>query len=144
MTTFHNILCPVDFSPTSRRALTVACELAASSHAALVIAHVWQIALYGGVEFGTAGEVLQAVSDADEARLVAWRDEARGQGVPEAASLTLTGTAWDEIVKLAARAPAVDLIVMGTHGRGMLAHALLGSVAERVVRHAPCAVLVIR
>jgi nucleotide-binding universal stress UspA family protein len=84
------------------------------------------------------------MSDGDTRLLAEWLAIARADGVPEARSQMLTGQPWDEIVKLAAKAPGTDLIVMGTHGRGMLAHALVGSVAERVVRHAPCAVLVIR
>ena len=55
-----------------------------------------------------------------------------------------TGTPWNETVAIAKRDPSIDLIVMGTHGRTGLKHALLGSVAEKVVRHAPCPVLVAR
>jgi nucleotide-binding universal stress UspA family protein len=144
MPTFKNILCPVDFSPTSRRALSVASELAASSRGALVVAYVWSTAQYGGIAFGASGDTLQAMSDDDEKLLAEWLAIARTEGVPDAQSKLLTGQPWDEIVKLAAAPPAFDLIVMGTHGRGAIAHALLGSVAERVVRHAPCAVLVMR
>jgi nucleotide-binding universal stress UspA family protein len=49
----------------------------------------------------------------------------------------------EEIVKYA-KAHTIDLIVMGTHGRGAVAHLLMGSVAEKVVRTAPCAVLTVR
>jgi len=57
-------------------------------------------------------------------------------------SATLVGRPDSEIVARAAETKA-DLIVMGTHGRSGLAHALLGSVAERVVQHAPCPVLIV-
>jgi nucleotide-binding universal stress UspA family protein len=57
-------------------------------------------------------------------------------------SATLIGRPDSEIVARAAATHA-DLIVMGTHGRSGLAHALLGSVAERVVQHAPCPVLIV-
>lgn len=144
MPTFMNLLCPVDFSQTSRRALSVACELAAASHASLLIANVWEISLYGGAPLATSAKMQQTMFDSDSTLLAEWLAIARADGVPEARSQTLTGQPWDQIVKLAAEAPVNDLIVMGTHGRGMIAHALLGSVAERVVRHAPCAVLVIR
>ena len=50
---------------------------------------------------------------------------------------------WDETVKLLGR-DNYDLVVLGTHGRTGLKHVLLGSVAEKVVRHAPCAALVVR
>jgi nucleotide-binding universal stress UspA family protein len=54
-----------------------------------------------------------------------------------------TGSAFVEIVRYA-REEEIDLLVMGTHGRGAIAHMLLGSVAERVVRKAPCPVLTVR
>ena len=57
--------------------------------------------------------------------------------------LVLSGAPAAEIVRYA-NDHAIDLIVMGTHGRGMVAHALMGSVAEKVVRHAPCPVLTVR
>jgi nucleotide-binding universal stress UspA family protein len=55
----------------------------------------------------------------------------------------LHGSPWDQIVEFA-RDKQVDLIVMGTHGRTGIGHALIGSVAERVLRRAPCPVMVIR
>jgi nucleotide-binding universal stress UspA family protein len=58
-------------------------------------------------------------------------------------SVVLYGVPFQEIID-AAKARQVDLIVMGTHGRTGLMHVLLGSVAERVVQHAPCPVLVVR
>jgi nucleotide-binding universal stress UspA family protein len=57
-------------------------------------------------------------------------------------SAVLVGRPDNEIVARAA-ATGADLIVMGTHGRSGLAHALLGSIAERVVQHAPCPVLIV-
>lgn len=53
----------------------------------------------------------------------------------------LEGAPWDQIISTAREDPAIDLIVMGTHGRTGVKRALIGSVAERVVRHAPCAVM---
>jgi universal stress protein A len=55
---------------------------------------------------------------------------------------TMEGTAWDAIVR-GATDHHCDLIVMGTHGRSGLAHLLMGSVAEKVVRHAECPVLTV-
>ena len=68
-------------------------------------------------------------------------DEVRG--VVAADTLVRTGAPTEEIVNAAKKLPA-DIIVISTHGRGGLKHVLLGSVAERVVRHAPCPVLVVR
>ena len=56
---------------------------------------------------------------------------------------TVTGIPSEEIVRLGKELPA-DLIIMGTHGQGGMWHLLLGSVAERVVRKAPCPVLTVR
>jgi nucleotide-binding universal stress UspA family protein len=65
-------------------------------------------------------------------------------GVREVQARSETGAAWDRIVAIADADPAIGLIVMGTRGRTGLPRALLGSVAEKVVRHAPCSVLVAR
>jgi nucleotide-binding universal stress UspA family protein len=64
-------------------------------------------------------------------------------GVMQVKTRVLQGTPFAEIVRLA-KAEHFDLVVMGTHGRAGFAHTLLGSVAERVVRTAPCAVLTVR
>jgi len=55
-----------------------------------------------------------------------------------------SGAAWDQIVAVARKDPDIELIVIGTHGRTGVQRALIGSVAERVVRHAPCLVMVVR
>jgi nucleotide-binding universal stress UspA family protein len=142
---FRKIMCPVDFSPGSRAALTRACELARESGAALVLAHVWEPSPWTlGGEVGVAPAVIQDMVDAEEAELAKWRIQAKDLGAKEIASKFLTGAAWDQIVRAAEADPDIDLVVMGTHGRTGLRHALLGSVAEKVVRHAPCAVLVVR
>jgi nucleotide-binding universal stress UspA family protein len=56
----------------------------------------------------------------------------------------LTGTPWHEVVELLRKDESFDLVMVGTHGHTGLKHVLLGSVAERIVRHAPCPVLVVR
>lgn len=73
-----------------------------------------------------------------------WADQARRAGAPEVSSRFVEGVAWDRIVDAAKRDSSIDLIVMGTHGRTGLKAALIGSVAEKVVRHPPCRVLVTR
>ena len=67
----------------------------------------------------------------------------RAAGLSGARTLIVAGTPFVEIVRTA-RAEGADLIIIGTHGRGAVAHALLGSVAEKVVRKAPCPVLTVR
>jgi nucleotide-binding universal stress UspA family protein len=71
------------------------------------------------------------------------REQASGKSVPIETLVVWGGNPPSEICVFAAR-QGVDLIVMGTHGRTGLAHMLIGSVAERVVRHAPCSVLTVR
>lgn len=143
MPTFKNILCPVDFSTCSRNALTAATELARSSDAALTIVHVWQPPLYGAPEAMMPGDVIQQMAQDAERTLADWEASAKAAGIKTAKSTMVTGAPWNEIMRLA-EATHADLVVMGTHGRTGLKHALIGSVAERVVRHARCAVLVIR
>jgi nucleotide-binding universal stress UspA family protein len=139
---FRNILCPIDFSPCSRHALTVATELAKSSEGSLTIAHVWQTPAYGSPDAPLSGDVIQSYIDDAERSLADWTAIATANGV-SARSKLVRGVAWNEIVRFAADSQT-DLIVMGTHGRTGLKHVLIGSVAEKVVRHAPCAVLVLR
>lgn len=142
---FHKIMCPVDFSPGSREALVAAAELARDANAALVLAHVWEPSQWAiGGEFQLAPQVIQEMVDSEEAELAKWKAHAKELGVKEVATRFLTGAPWDQIVSAARDDRAIDLIVMGTHGRTGLKHVLLGSVAEKTVRHAPCPVLVVR
>jgi nucleotide-binding universal stress UspA family protein len=138
----HKILCPIDFSDGSRDALRVAAERARETSAALLLVHVWHAPLTG--EFQFTPVALQSMFESEQAELATWKGLATEFGAGEVETRLATGAPWDQIVKLAHADQAVDLVVMGTHGRTGLAHALLGSVAEKVVRHAPCAVLVVR
>lgn len=139
------LLVPSDFSPGSADAMHVALRIARDTGAALVIAHVWQVpALAYGVEpYAMAPDLMQAVSDEAHAALAAAVEEAKRQGA-DATGVLLTGVSWSRIVEIADGDPAIDLVVMGSHGRTGLKRVLLGSVAEKVVRHAPCSVLVVR
>jgi nucleotide-binding universal stress UspA family protein len=142
---FHKILCPTDFSPGSRQALHMAAALAREGRAQLVLAHVWQPSQWAtGGEFQLAPDVIRELVDSEEAELAKWKLEAKELGVKEIATRFLTGAPWDQIVDAAQDDRGIDLIVMGTHGRTGLKHVLLGSVAEKVMRHAPCPVLIVR
>jgi nucleotide-binding universal stress UspA family protein len=141
----REILCPVDFSDESREALHFGVELARLFGARLTLFNVYQMpgyALPEGVVLA-GPEVLNELVDSIESDLRAWSDEARGLGAGEVAWETALGTPANEIERFA-RDHAIDLIVIGTHGRTGLRHVLLGSVAEKVVRHAPCPVLTVR
>ena len=138
------ILVPVDFSAQSDAAFEYALALAGKLGARLDLLHVFQVPAFAFPDAAVAipTETLVEVQKAAEARLGTLQKRAEQAGVPATTDL-FEGAPFVEIVR-AARAREVDLIVMGTHGRTGLRHALLGSVAEKVVRKAPCPVLVVR
>jgi len=142
---FRRILCPTDFSAVADAGVDRAAGLAAQEGAELVLLHVLApITAY--VVPDVAGSVLvdleaRAREDArDELRRL--RDRVRRTGVPTHVTL-VQGYTPLQIARAAERLRC-DLIVLGTHGRTGLTHMLLGSVAEAVVRRAPCPVLTIR
>lgn len=143
--TFRKILCPTDFSPGSQHAMQVAVRLAAGAGAELVLAHVWHVPAFafGGVDPFPA-EVIQQMAGDHGRGLAAAVAEAGALGARRVTSRLLTGVPWDQIVEALQEDEAFDLAVMGTHGRTGLARILLGSVTEKVVRHAPCSVLAAR
>jgi len=138
---FTTIIVPTDFSYASDAALGYARMLAARFDAALHLLHVVD-------EPGSWSEVYAALPDIRD-RLCAdagTRLEAMAACLPpslQATSTVVYGSPVASIVK-AAESCGADLIVMGTHGRRGMGHLLLGSVAERVVRLAPCPVLTVR
>ena len=144
MLTPSRILVPVDFSPSSDQALDYAVALAAKLDATVHVLNVIAVPVFGVPELGvamTSSVIDQLVRDNQVAvdRLVA----ARKDQAKLAEGLLRTGDPRDVIVQTAEELKA-DLIVMGTHGRRGLSRALLGSVAESVVRHSPVPVLTLR
>jgi universal stress protein A len=142
--TFHKILCPIDFSAGSREALRVATELARGSDGELVLLHAWQAPYVYGPDTAYPAEYFVESKRHAELDLASWRTEAEKLGARRVVTSLVTGAPWHEVVETAKQDHTFDLIVMGTHGRTGLKHVLLGSVAEKVVRHAPCPVLVTR
>ncbi len=139
-----NILAPTDFSEISTAAVEYAAKLAATMHASLHLQHTMADPVAGGwaVESGrmafTLDELAQQGSEKLDKLLTA----------DERATLKLEshvgfGSPADQIVDYAEE-HAIDLIVMGTHGRGGLEKMWLGSVTEKVLRKAHCPVLVVR
>ncbi|MEC9071273.1 MAG: universal stress protein [Myxococcota bacterium] len=144
---YKRILCPVDFSETSRKAFYRAVGYSLLFKAELVVLHISERNLVtGGYE-----EVADEAQDTArlEAGLVRRLDELQEDGKiqqDERDRITLEisgGKPWVKIVKYATDHD-VDLIIMGTHGRNRLASMLIGSNAERVVRRASCNVLCVR
>ena len=136
------ILVPVDFSETTRLSIDYALEICAKFSARLSLLHVQKPPIVPGTELGfNYAEYLEHLSHTAADRL-----KELAAALPAscgAQTQVLEGIPWDLIVQYAAE-HQVDLIVMPTHGRSGLKHLLLGSVAERVVRHAHCPVLVVR
>ena len=142
---FKKILCAVDFSECSFAAMQSSAQLAAESGAALTLVHVWQPPIRTRDSAALLADDLHAefVAECNKG-LDKARAQALAQGAPRVETKLLAGVAWDCLVKEAASDPGYDLIVVGTHGRSGIEHVLVGSVAEKVVRHAPCPVLVAR
>jgi nucleotide-binding universal stress UspA family protein len=144
MTLPRTILVPVDFSEGSHAALDYAVDLAAKLEAKLYILHVVALPGLGVPELGAAlaPSVIDSIVRDSEAELAKLAD-ARRPNAQIADTLLRTGDARDVIIHTAEQI-AADLIVMGTHGRRGVRRALLGSVAESVVRSSACPVLTIR
>jgi universal stress protein A len=142
---FYRIIVPTDFSSCSEEAWRLAQRLAGMSGAELVLTHVLTEApLFreGPFIMPKVREVFEAARSFADAALEEWAAKARAEGL-SARSMLRSGVAYQEIVALAGDERA-DLIVIGTHGRGGIDRALLGSVADRVIRLAPCPVLSVR
>lgn len=134
-----------DFSEGARRADALAVRLAAALRAELVLVHVVQEAVLFGeglMRIEAVREVFEGQQRWARERLAARAAEIAATGVP-ARGVVRLGAPAGEIVRLAEEERA-DLIVLGTHGRGPIGRFLVGSVADRVVRTAPCAVVTVR
>lgn len=142
----RTIVVPTDFSDTADVALTYARQLAEAFGSRLHLLHVIEEPHLGaGAEafYGfSMAEVMQKWEAEARARLETLVPEGRRPAGGVAVRATV-GHAFVEIVRHA-RDVGADLIVLGTHGRGAVKHMLLGSVAEKVIRKAPCPVLVVR
>jgi universal stress protein A len=145
------ILVPVDFSAHSDLALRYAITLADRFHATVEVLHVVEDPFVSGAWSPEAvapniPELLTDLVAAARGKLDDLKAAAVNRGVrlkTTVLTTVLTGRPADSIADYA-QTEKFDLIVMGTHGRTGLSHAVLGSVAERVVRNAPCPVLTVR
>lgn len=143
---FKRIVAATDLSETSDDALVTAVALAREDGAALRIVHVirdpatepWAIEAYGFDFSMLLAQARERARDDVAARVNRILDTA-----PDRRIEIRVGVAAAEIVRYATEVSA-DLIVMGSHGRGLIGRALLGSVAQRVLHDAPCPVLVVR
>lgn len=144
MSRFRTVVVPLDFSPHASEALELAIDLVRGSDATIHLVHAYE------VPFGTLPPYGIAVPDEffTQVRDAAARRLAKASRSVEEAGLrcethVVPGPAADAIVEVARQAGA-DLVVMSTRGLTGLKHLLLGSVAERTLRNAPCPVLTVR
>ena len=147
MAAINRILLPVDFSPCSRAAFEYGVSLAAQLGASLDVLHV--LVPPNFVERDLAGALAPPTTFKEYERTQAAREmenflaASSLKGKPGIKARIEEGEPAATIAKIAEQR-GCELIVMGTHGRTGLARVLLGSVAEKVVRHAPCPVLTVR
>jgi nucleotide-binding universal stress UspA family protein len=146
---YKSILCPVDFSEWSLRALQYATAMAEAAHGQLTVMHVDEpefadtpgmatVAYEAGM---TLGDFLEEHKEASQRRL-----EDTTRNVPAHCTvdtLVTRGKPWREVLRIAAERQS-ELIVMGVHGRGVVDRLFFGSTTEHVVRAASCPVLTLR
>jgi nucleotide-binding universal stress UspA family protein len=135
----HKILCPVDFSDYSQRALRHAFAIARRNHSELTVLHVEDVLLAAA---RAEARLHAPFIGSAESELRTFVDETERSAVGNVKPVIQSGHAVDCIIEQARR-DSTDLIVIGTRGRSGLARAVLGSVAERVLTEARCAVLTV-
>lgn len=136
MKAIERIVVGTDFSEIGEKALDEAVDLAAQLGASITLVHAYEIPTYSfpdGFAYGTAS-MTEAIAAAGLKRLAAAVERRKDRGIT-IRTLLKVGAPWEEISAVAEEEGA-DLIVVGTHGRKGLARALLGSVAESVIRTA--------
>ena len=146
MLALKTVLVPTDFSDASESALRYGRAMAEAFGASLhvvhvmedLLAHAWAAEVY----VSSMPQLRDEIEKESRQRLLALLGDDERQRL-RAETALLAGNPFIEIIRYA-KAHDVDLIVMGTHGRGPIAHMLLGSVAEKVVRKSPCPVLTVR
>jgi universal stress protein A len=143
---FMKILIPTDFSPCADKAMQYGCTLAARLGAQVLLLHAYVVPMYPTPEEAMMGPDRNTLSER-------MRDEARDGLEASRQRLAPPGLAVEvrtaegmpaEAISAVAQQEGCEMIVMGTHGRTGLKHLVLGSVAEQVVRTAPCPVLTVR
>jgi nucleotide-binding universal stress UspA family protein len=147
MITIRHILVPTDFGEPADAALTYGRELAGRFGATLHVLHVADniyVTTFGAENYAAVAPDLQReLEERARVRLNELVIDSDGSG-PRTKTVVMTSASPAFAIIDYAKENGIDLIVMGTHGRGALAHLLMGSVADRVVRLASCPVLTVR
>ena len=143
MSRFKKILVPIDFSEHSTAALEAAIELASVFDSKLHLLHCYQIQPGGVSPYGIAipSSYFAEIRDTAARQLAEWQEKHVPAAIPVDASTM--SEAPSEAIVMTANEIGADLIVMGTRGLSGFKHVLLGSVAERTVRLAPCPVMTV-
>jgi universal stress protein A len=145
---FVRILVPVDYSPSSRASAEYALKLAAAVGASVDVVHVWDKPSYvsdavmvrrPGEDQRSLAELIRENAESD------MKEFMTGLSVPAGVSVTPRLASGDPVATLYAELKKGEhqLVVIGTHGRTGIAHVLLGSVAERLIRLSPVPVLTV-
>lgn len=145
MKPFKKILVPVDFSSGSAAAVRTAADVSTRYSADVCLVHVYEPINYGPpavYPFYVPGQLENILAECEK-RLADAKKDAEAAGLARVQTQLLQGIPATEITEFAKK-HGFDLIVMGTHGRTGLQHALIGSISEKVVRKAACAVLTVR
>ena len=138
-----NILVPIDFSEASEHAAIAACALASKTGATVHLLHAYVIPVESvGLALTVSQQYVEQFVRESKAQLLALVAKL-GPGATMGPVLVESGDPREVITQMAKELKA-ELIVMGTHGRRGLSRALIGSVAESVVRTAHCSVLIVR
>lgn len=144
---FKNVLFPTDFSEVSLEgwphAVTLANCFGAQLHCLHVVDEAYQYWSSMGPESIPVGPPPDDMIEVGNQRMARLAKEQFADVKPAVETEVVLGRPFFEIIRYA-KEHDIDLIVMGTHGRGALAHVLLGSTTEKVVRKAPCAVMTVR
>jgi nucleotide-binding universal stress UspA family protein len=143
MIQFNHILVPIDFGEPSRHAVQVGVELARQYGASLTLLHAWEMPVYAyaGMDLSPI-DLLAPIESAAREQLDAVLADVKKE-IPKATAMLKQGSAWREIIATIEQTHP-DLVVIGTHGRRGVERAVLGSVAEKIVRLSPAPVLIVR
>jgi nucleotide-binding universal stress UspA family protein len=141
---WKKVLCPIDFSDPARAAMRAAIDVCRLTGGELTLFHAYELPGYTLPEGSVVAspKMLQDLADQADVHLAEWKKLAEGMGASPVTVEKAIGEPALAVVELA-KEGGFDLLVVGTHGRTGIRHALLGSVAERVVRRAGCPVLTV-
>ena len=136
------ILVPIDFSEHSQKALRYALAFAHQFGAEVTLVHIVEQMVYPGDWMYPPLAVTDFATEKREEMISRLQSLDAGSGV-KTQHIVRIGRAWQEIIEIAQEMKS-DMLILATHGYTGLKHVLLGSVAEKIIRHAPCPVLTVR